>query len=88
MPRKGGAIYDKRTGISIAIPFINNFMSSPFYKITLLGSTGKNHSTELTDYLLKNKLHIVRIVNLQNVKFDVQCLTCSSHDNTINANAI
>lgn len=51
-------MYDKRPCTLVTIPFINNFLSPPFYKITELGSTGKNQTTELTDNLNKNRLHV------------------------------
>lgn len=37
--------YDSKNGNVLAIPFINNFISSPLDKITELGSSGKDHST-------------------------------------------
>lgn len=66
----------------VTIPFINNFISSPLYKITELGSTGKNHSAELTDYLVKKRLQSCKFIYQGWLLWDAMCSACNDHHYT------
>ena len=60
-------------------------MSSPLYKITELGSTAKNHSTELTDYLVNKNIRC-KYTYQGCLSCNVVCSACDDHhyhhDNT------